>query len=118
MVADAELEPAGFAVVLIMVNGHAILKPQRAEFGDVDVQAESPVVVKIISGNRISLFINGADIVEKCEAYARAVVLFKNGQAVFDRTEPVSIAANWFFDHFAKFGSRGEMLRYLNPRSE
>ena len=47
VVADSELEPAGSAVVLIMVNGHAILKPQRTELGDVDVQAETPVVIKI-----------------------------------------------------------------------
>jgi hypothetical protein len=30
-----------------MINGHAILKPQWAELGDVDVQAETPVVIKI-----------------------------------------------------------------------
>jgi hypothetical protein len=41
------LELAGFAVVLIMMDGDAIFKPQRAEFGDVDVQAETPVVIKI-----------------------------------------------------------------------
>jgi hypothetical protein len=30
-----------------MIDGHAIFKPQRAELGDVDVQAETPVVIEI-----------------------------------------------------------------------
>ena len=49
--ANAELEPAGGTVVLIVMDGDAIFKPQRAEFGDVDVQTQAPVVIPIISGS-------------------------------------------------------------------
>src|ERR1039458_4010017 len=75
------------------MNGHAILKPQRAELGDVDVQAEARVVIKI-SSKRIGLRANVADIVKQREAHARTVVLLKNGQAVFHRAHPVTVAAN------------------------
>ena len=46
-VAKAKLEFAGAAVVLVMVNGYAILKSQRTEVGNVYVQADAPVIIKI-----------------------------------------------------------------------
>src|SRR5690242_20314753 len=63
--ADAELEPAGVAIIPVVVNGETIFQPQRAEFGDVDVQAQAPVIVKILSGGRIRLFIDGSHVVEQ-----------------------------------------------------
>ena len=61
-----------------MVDGNAIVQPQRAEVRNVQAQAQAPVVVKI-AGEGIRLRADRADVVEQGEAHAEAIFLFKMG---------------------------------------
>jgi len=106
-VTDTELELAGTAVVLIMMYGHTIVQPQRAEVRNVQTEAQAPVVVKI-AGEGIRLRADGAGIVKEGNAHANAVFLFQNGYAVFERAKPIAVAANRLV------GNAGEIARVVS----
>jgi len=89
-VADAELELARAAVVDVMVNGNAVVEAQRAD-GQVEAQAETPVVIKVLLAEVIRLGGDVADIIEQSEAQP-----FDDRNAVFGGAEPVGIATDGF----------------------
>src|SRR2546425_6931931 len=100
-IADAELEPARAAVELVVVNGDAIVQAQRAD-GQVEAQAQAPVVGVITQVVMIRQAFQVANVVEQREADTDAgaalFLLLKDGDAVFGRTKPIGVAADWFGD--------------------
>src|SRR5665213_4239526 len=93
--AHAELELSAAAVVNVVVDGDAVVQPQRAEMRDVQPDAESPVVA-VTAGEGISGGVHRADVVEQGKAQAHAPVFFKDGNAVFQRAKPGGVAADGF----------------------
>src|ERR1035437_3475011 len=81
-----------------MSDGDAVVQPQRAEVRDVQPQSEAVVVIKI-AGEGIRSRAHRAGVAEQRKTHAGAVVLFQDGNAVFQRTEPVAVAANRFIGH-------------------
>src|SRR5665213_2982463 len=112
-IADAELELAAAAVEVVMVDGNAVVQPQRAEMRDVQPQAQPPVVAETGS-KRISGGVHRADVVERSHADAGAIVFFKNGNAVFQRAKPVSVAAGWLVEISAA-GRVGVKVLFARP---
>src|ERR1039457_3276510 len=97
-VANPELKLAGGAIKLIMSDGDAVFKLQRAEMRDKQMQTDAVIVIKI-AGEGIRSHAHRAGVAEQGKTHAGAVVLFQNGNAVFERTEPVTIASNRFIGH-------------------
>src|SRR5208282_1975394 len=96
--ADSKLELAAGPVVFIMRDWDAILKPQRTKMRNVQMQAESPVVIKI-SRKRVSSGANRTDIVKHGQAHPDAIFLFQYRETVFQRAEPEAVAANRLIRH-------------------
>jgi len=122
-VAEPELEFAGAAVVLVVVNGYAILKAQRTEVGNVYVQADAPVVIKI-SRERVRPRTDGTGIVEQGHAHTGAIIRFKKWAGCIPpsrtrscRRQPAHQVSQRDCPD-SKTGHAARCLRYLKPRSE
>src|SRR6185436_13239182 len=91
-VADTELEPATARFAGRVVNRDAVVKAERAD-GQVQADAQAPVVGIFAEIKMIRLGIDHPDIVEEREAHA-----FDDGDAVLSRAEPHAVAAQWFIE--------------------
>ena len=90
---DAELELAGAAVELVVRYRDAVVEPDRAD-GQIQADADAPVVVKDAGAKAVRLLADTANVKEHGEAHTNTVLLLENGNAVFHRAEPESVAAN------------------------
>jgi hypothetical protein len=107
-IANAELKLSVAAVVTIVVNGDAVIEPERAD-GQVETQAEPPVIVQVVEVEVVGFDGDIADVIEEGKAEP-----LDDGNAVLGGAEPFGIPAN----RFAKAGLARADARYLKPRIE
>src|SRR5512140_3252897 len=92
-VSHAELELPAALVELVMMDGYAVVEPDRAD-GQVQPQTGAVVVVEIIKTPVPGIGGDTADVVKHGETNTDAALLLKNRNAVFRGTEPISVAAD------------------------
>src|SRR3954470_8574693 len=95
LIANAELETSAAAVGGIGFDWDAVIQPQRTKVRDVQAQAKAPIIVVDSSvltalAETVRLLVHHPDVIEQ-----RKPQPLNNRNAVFDRAEPVSAAADW-----------------------
>src|SRR4030095_374885 len=84
----SKLELAGTAVVFVMMDRYAIIKPERSD-REVQPDAETPVIAVVAEIISVGVRRNTADIIKRRDAQP-----WDNGNTILDRGKPECIATN------------------------